>query len=1083
MNENQDFQQWSTLSNTLLVFLLYVVTGSMTLSYASPNFIYESPTEAKILYSSGYKIRILRDGVLVRESKVDGIFNDKFERGAHTYTFEYYRCDRWDASGCEIETLSSTETIKLSGNTNGYLTTSKRLSGEHHIQNLYLCNGTQLTVEAGASIHNAANNSSGFIKSGTNWGMCSNTRTAPPPKLVIDRATLENISISQGQYDDPIEISVTNSKFKNGNSISNVTFSKFSGNTCENCSSGEFRVNYCRFPISGTATINNNQIPNMLFSVLMKDGASVFLRNNSFGTIGTSMDSSTPTGTANIYVTNNSVTDQIAVSSVTKGRVNILNNTAKFIKVDSIGDDAELYVNGNTSSYIQLLEGSTKVLNCVQKPINKIISNNIFNASQKTYSATDATIDNTNNGMIIEMSGIRVIRNTITTDMINGNKYTGIWAYSKCYNEIIGNHISNYNTGIELGNVYSLISGYSLIRDNIVHGKETAIKDQSFRVGEYPTEAQKHRIFNNIFLHDSTSWYPLVYPGSKSIWNTNKTAGPNIIGGPFIGGNYYSDWIGTDENKDGFTDMPRVIYEDSFAQPPAVIKDNLPLYAQLTVNRATDEEDANVADGKCDIDTSTAGDQCTLRAVIQTTNAQAGENTVIFNIPGTPLIQVTKPLPSITRKVILNANTQPNVVVNGTGAGDGVSGLQINAADTKIMGLTIRGFSKSGIKSNTDLILSGVTTDDNGAYGVYLTNGNLTFSNDALTANLVKNNKFGGIRVENGIMYGKKKLEVTGNGIAKGSAGHGIYAVDTIGADDGFAIKFEASESLIVSQNAGHGITGRGEIQLDGTAITVSDNGHYGVYAMSHGDIRIGTDSTSGSTVDISNNKNGWGIRAPNGDIFIGREDKVTTVVKNNAYGGIAADKGAMYARKLEVTGNGAAKGDKGHGIYMGSVDVNGISAWISEGAIVSQNVGNGITVFGGIKLEGKDIAVSNNGKYGIYAKGDIFINNTIFVPTGSIADISGNKGGWGIFSQSGNISIGSESRTTASVNKNANGGILANAGSITARILNVISNYGVGIRTPSDLNIMISGKICNNTGGNFLVGGITTVAKVIPCD
>ena len=57
---------------------------------------------------------------------------------------------------------------------------------------------------------------------------------------------------------------------------------------------------------------------------------------------------------------------------------------------------------------------------------------------------------------------------------------------------------------------------------------------------------------------------------NKQNWNIEKTLGTNIIGGPYIGGNFWEDYEGKDNDGDGIGDTPYWINEDE-------AKDELPL--------------------------------------------------------------------------------------------------------------------------------------------------------------------------------------------------------------------------------------------------------------------------------------------------------------------------------------------------------------------------------------------------------------------------------------------------------------------------------------------------------------------------
>lgn len=131
----------------------------------------------------------------------------------------------------------------------------------------------------------------------------------------------------------------------------------------------------------------------------------------------------------------------------------------------------------------------------------------------------------------------------------------------------------------------------------------------------------------------------------------------------------------------------------------------------LVVNRMNDLADISPGDDVCDTRIAFAGDQCTLRAAIEETNAVPGPDRIAFNIPGPGVktIALTAQLPGITDRVQLNGYTQgvasPNtkplgqgdnatllVELSGENAPSAVNGLSLeppNAAGSVIKGLVI----------------------------------------------------------------------------------------------------------------------------------------------------------------------------------------------------------------------------------------------------------------------------------------------------------------------------------------------------------------------------------------------------------
>jgi len=148
----------------------------------------------------------------------------------------------------------------------------------------------------------------------------------------------------------------------------------------------------------------------------------------------------------------------------------------------------------------------------------------------------------------------------------------------------------------------------------------------------------------------------------------------------------------------------------------------------FTVNSTGDENDLDffgTSDGKCDVDSGTTGDQCTLRAAIQEANVTAnsgGPDEIKFNIPGAGphTIVLDNAMTPITEAVTIDGYTQGDatadtaddakentipLATNGTNAvlklvldGGAVdTALEINASNVLVRGLAIHSSTSWGV--------------------------------------------------------------------------------------------------------------------------------------------------------------------------------------------------------------------------------------------------------------------------------------------------------------------------------------------------------------------------------------------------
>ncbi len=343
-------------------------------------------------------------------------------------------------------------------------------------------------------------------------------------------------------------------------------------------------------------------------------------------------------------------------------------------------------------------------------------------------------------------------------------------------------------------------------------------------------------------------------------------------------------------------------------------------------------------------DPSDDGGSGTLRSIIQQVDNDTTPDVIDFDLPGTApyVIQPTSALPEITNSVTIDGTSQPGysgqplVELNGSQAGGGSNGLQLEVGNVTIQGLIIDQFNGNGIQidqGNDDLIdgnyigtdSTGTQAEGNNGDGITLgtTSNDTIGGTTAQTRNIISANGAKGIHFIFGTNTG---VLVEGNYIGTDvtgtqSLGNNANGIDIFAnASDNTIGGTAAGAGNVIANNNGQGI----EIFDDASPDNVIE-GNF-----------IGTDATG--TVAMGNS--GWGIETDSSGTLI-----LNNVISDNGAGGVhPQDTGIVIQGNdigTDVTGT-LALGNRGPGIDANSsgVEIGGTGAGQSNVIAFNGSVG-----------------------------------------------------------------------------------------------------------------------------------------------
>jgi len=222
-------------------------------------------------------------------------------------------------------------------------------------------------------------------------------------------------------------------------------------------------------------------------------------------------------------------------------------------------------ISGNTVSNngdgIYLSQSNNNIIN-----VNTANSNNdgiyLFSSNNNTLNGNTASSNRGLTGIILQSSSNN---NTLINNTANSNRYRGIGLYISNDNKVTSNTVnSNGESGLYL---------YSSSNNNLSANTINSNALSGIRIYQSSSD---NNIYNNFFNNTNNFVFDSYADMLGNYWNTPKTSGTNIAGGPYLGGNFWAHPNGTgfsqmctDGDSDGICDSA---YPLSYAN-----RDNLPL--------------------------------------------------------------------------------------------------------------------------------------------------------------------------------------------------------------------------------------------------------------------------------------------------------------------------------------------------------------------------------------------------------------------------------------------------------------------------------------------------------------------------
>ncbi|MFH8119913.1 MAG: NosD domain-containing protein [Candidatus Aenigmatarchaeota archaeon] len=257
--------------------------------------------------------------------------------------------------------------------------------------------------------------------------------------------------------------------------------------------------------------------------------------------------------------------------------------------------------------------------------INNIASLNInygiYLGSSSNNTLTNNTVRSNSYGILLHSSSNN---NTLTNNTVRSNSY-GIYLYLSLNSTLTNNTISSNYRGIHLDS-----SSNNIIVNNIVSSNTD--------YGILLIYSSNNNIYNNLFNNTKNFYFGgTIYANN---WNTTKTEGTNIVGGPYIGGNFWAKPDGTgfsenctDADEDGICDNAYNLTTDNVDYLPLTYVHYICIISFLNIKPTNNSLfDLPQINFYCEIyNSGSQSKNCAFNIVMLEVNNSANENVINYS--------------------------------------------------------------------------------------------------------------------------------------------------------------------------------------------------------------------------------------------------------------------------------------------------------------------------------------------------------------------------------------------------------------------------------------------------------------------